>query len=252
MGKQNGTTDVSAGSGKSGITGNDVRTALKAVQELDSRTRAQVEKLVARINGLTDDADSRYERIAQELFETVYAGDVVRALSPRGEQPLMFVALVRCVDDTLHLSRTQLSACVRVGALNHRLAKTGWSTLGWSVKLELLKLLGTELDFDALAGGVRWVEKHGPSVRALREWIAIRTTGAEGETEGAPKVPTFSTSAKVAAIGLALGKASARSRWVDGYRKLTPEAQSTLVGDLRGALRNFEKLVSELEKARGG
>jgi hypothetical protein len=226
MTRQNGTTH-DTGDGRT-----DIQAALEAAQELDEQTRTQATRLVARINSLAGDVDVRYERIANDLFETVYDGDVARALSTRGDQPLLFLVLVRCTDDTLHLSRPQLSICIRIGALNRRLEASGWTKLSWSTKRELLPLLGPDLDFDRLAAGVRWVEKHLPSVRALREWVAGQRPGAarEVDTGGAsPKVPPFAAAAKVAAIGLGLSKASGRSEWVRRYEKLPTEAQASLV-----------------------
>jgi hypothetical protein len=146
--------------------GNSAPADESATPVVDARTKRLVEKTIARLNGLMTEAAERYDAIADHVFETFYDGDVQRALGTGKDAPVGFTLLAGEADGALRMSRTMLFQSVRIGALNRRFDQGPWRGLGWSQRLELLRLLGRELSFDRVQAGATWAASSS-STRAL-------------------------------------------------------------------------------------
>ncbi|MFM2151933.1 MAG: hypothetical protein RL199_368 [Pseudomonadota bacterium] len=232
-------------------TVNEVEGREPATPELDARTRRLVEKSIVRVNGLVAEAGGKYDAIADHLFETYYDGDVQRALTPAKDTPAGIAALAREADGALRVGRTMLFSAVRVGALNRRLARTAWSGLGWTVKTELLPLLGGELSYERLSAGAVHASKTKATIREARAYVAQQlATAAEQGTVDQPRTgPGFPAGRKALALTAAMGKAADRRRWVDRYVALPADEQAELLNAVRASLRNLEKLAAEFAAA---
>ena len=219
--------------------------------ELDAHTRRLVEKSIVRVNGLVAEAGGKYDDVADHLFETYYDGDVQRALTPAKDAPAGIAALAREAEGALAMSKTRLFQAVRIGALNRRLAKTVWKTLGWSMKMELLPLLGTELAYDRLSAGAVHASKTKATIREVREYVAGQLAdGTEGdEADQSQGGPGFPAGRKALAVTAALGKAADRRNWVNRYLKLPEDQQAAHLNEVRASARNLEKYAQELASA---
>lgn len=227
------------------------RREVPAAPELDARTRRLVEKSIARVNGLVAEAGGRYDAIGDHLFETYYDGDVQRALTPSKDTPVGIAVLAREAEGALNLSRTMLFHAVRVGALNRRLARTAWTGLGWTVKTELLPLLGAELSYERLSAGAVHASKTKATIREARAYVAQQLAAAaeEGTAEQPRTGPGFPAGRKALAVTAAMGKAADRRRWVDRYLQLPEAEQVELRTAVKASLRNLEKLAFEFAAA---
>jgi hypothetical protein len=232
-------------------TGTEVEVQEPLTPELDARTRRLVEKSIVRVNGLVAEAGGKYEEIADHLFETYYDGDVQRALAPAKDAPAGIAALARETEGALNLSRTMLFHAVRIGALNRRLAKTAWKGLGFTVKTELLPLLGAELSYERLSTGAVHASKTKATIREARAYVALQLeTAAEDGTVDQPRTgPGFPAGRKALAVTAAMGKAADRRRWVDRYLKLPEDEQAELLNAVKATARNMEKLAVEFAAA---
>jgi hypothetical protein len=222
-----------------------------ATPDVDARTRRLVEKTIARLNGLMTETGERYDAIADHVFETFYDGDVQRALGPGKDAPVGFALLAGEADGTLRMSRSMLFQSVRIGALNRRFDQGPWRSLGWSQRLELLRLLGRGLSFDRVQAGATWATRTKASVRDLRAWVD-KKLAEEAPQDGTndenvvPLGPTFAAGRRLIDVGAAIGKAADRRRWVDRFLKLEPDAQRAYLAGVKATARNFEKLAQEL------
>jgi hypothetical protein len=219
--------------------------------ELDAHTRRLVEKSIARVNGLVGEAGGKYDDIADHLFETYYDGDVQRALTPAKDTPAGIAALAREADGALMMGRTLLFHAVRIGALNRRFARTAWTGLGWSVKSELLPLLGTELSYERLLAGAVHASKTKATIRDVRAYVAgqFPAESDDDEAEDASKGPGLPAGRRALAVTAALGKAADRRRWVNGYLKMGDDDRSAFLNGVKASARNLEKLAAELASA---
>ncbi len=250
---RNETTSVGGGSPSSRKAVVEEAVATTAAVELDARAQRLVERTVAHINRLVGAAGGSYEEIADHLFEEIFDGDELRALGPAGETPAAFQALLKKAETDVHLSATQLKKAARIGALNRHLASTGWKELSWSLKVELLPLLGADRDVGKLDAGVRQARKKGIGVRALREWVAARRAGEVGDADGETIAgPTLATGRAAIRKAAAFGKASDRRQWIDRVRGLPEAHRQRQLVELRAAARHLQKLAEELESALAG
>ncbi len=219
---------------------------------LDAQTRRLVEKAIVRVNGLVAEAGERHDAIADHVFGSFYDGDVQKALNPNKDAPEGFTALVEEADGALHLGRTQLFCAVRVGALNRRLAKTAWSGLGWTLKVELLRALGPDQSMERVSAGATFASKHKASSREVRAWVDEQLATVAAPTEGNDSQatgPTFLAGRKALEVGAAIGKSADRRRWVDRFLKLPDDEQSAYRSAVKAAARNLEKLSQEIDAA---
>ncbi|MFM2151877.1 MAG: hypothetical protein RL199_312 [Pseudomonadota bacterium] len=232
-------------------TTNETDVKAPAAPTLDAQTRRQVEKTIARVNGLVTDAGGRYDDVADHLFETYYDGDVQRALTPAKDTPAGIAALAREADGALMLGRTLLFHAVRIGALNRRLTRTAWTGLGWSMKAELLPLLGSELSYERLSAGAVHASKTKATIREVRDYVALQLVDGseEGEEKTAAKGPGLPAGRRALAVTAALGKAADRRRWVSGFLKMSADDRGAFLTDVKASARNLEKLAQELASA---
>ncbi|MFM2152699.1 MAG: hypothetical protein RL199_1134 [Pseudomonadota bacterium] len=230
-------------------------------KSLDAKTRRLVEKSIVRLNGLVAEAGERNDAIADHVFETFYGGDVQKALNPNKDAPDAFTSLADEADGNLHMSRTQLFHAVRVGALNRRLAKTAWTSLGWTVKTELLRALGPDQSFERVSEGASFASMQKASVRDVRAWVDEQLTAGAVPEEGGeeqPKEPakkggpTFLAARKAVEVTATLSRGELRLAWVHRVLKLQPDDRATVRAAVKAAARNLEKLTTELEAALDG
>jgi hypothetical protein len=217
----------------------------RSPETLDPRAARQVDDLEAFINRHVADIGHRWESIADRSFGTLFDGDVAAALAGRRFATPKYDALASRAGTTLTIDRTALSRAIRIGAVNHRLARSDWSPLAWAVKVELLPLLGAGQDFDRLQAGVAVARKAGITVREVRDWVSAQRTEA-GEQE--PKLPKMTPlkAGKAFEFTAALRKAAQRRELADKVRDLEDDSRKAFLAALADALRNLAKLQQEL------
>ena len=241
--------------GKSGdaTKADPVDAARKVVDDsigLDAHTKRLVDAAEKHINGLVREVIVRQEAIADYVVEELFGGDTLSALSPNRSPPPTFSALRQRADDTLALSRGKLVQATRIGALNRHLAGTPWTGLTWSVKVELLPLVGADGDLSSLKEGAKLASK-GLGVRAVREWVAKKAAGGEPGAEDAndATAPSIASSRKVFEVAARFSKAADRRRWLDRAEKLPAGERDALLSGLRSAAKQLSKLLSDFESA---
>ena len=219
---------------------------------IEAQTRRLVEKSIARVNSLVAEVGGRNDAIADHVFETFYDGDVQKALNPNKDAPPGFTALMDETDGALHLGRTQLFHAVRVGALNRRLAKSSWSGLGWTVKIDLLRALGPDQSIDRVSEGASFAAKRKATVREVRTWVDEQLSAGEGVDEGGeptPIGPTFLSARKAVELAATMGRADVRRGWVNRALKLQGDDRVSVRAAVKAAARNLEKLAQALDTA---
>jgi hypothetical protein len=212
---------------------------------LDPRTTRQLDELEAFINRQVTEVGHRWEAVADRTFETLFDGDVSAALAGRQLATAKYAALAARAGVSLQLDQPSLSRVVRVGAVNHRLARTDWESLPWSLKVELLPLLGQSQDFALLQKGVAVARKEGATVREVRQWVAARRADDGPDVVSPPKLTPLKAGKAIAFAG-ALRKVAARRELADKVRELDEEQRRAFLAALGEALRNLGKLQQEL------
>jgi hypothetical protein len=215
-----------------------------------ARLEKQVTDSVNEINRLMREIGGRFEEVGRHLFETYFDSNTEQALAPDSTRPAGFVALLQRAGSTLHATRSQLMVALRIAALNAKLRGTKWVDLSWSTRAELLPLLGSSLDFEALAAGVRYASQHRSSMRQVRDWMAKRTEGATAsDTPATTPTPTVAASEKAVSHYNALSKSADRRKLINRFLNLPDERRAAMLANLKAGLRNLEKLTQEFEAA---
>ncbi len=215
-----------------------------------ARLDKQVDDSVNEINRLMREIGGRLEEVGLHVFEVYFNMDVERALSTQRQPSAGFSALLQRTGNTLNATRSQLVVSLRVAALNTRLKNTRWVDLTWSVRVELLPLLGSSLDFDALTAGVRYASQHRASVRQVREWVANKLQGATGREALTPvTTPTVTASEKAVSHYNALSRSVDRRRLINRFMNLPEDRRLSMLSNMKSGLRNLEKLTQEFEQA---
>jgi hypothetical protein len=213
--------------------------------KLDQRSVRQVDDLEGFINRLVAEVGHRWEAIADRTFDTLFDGDVSAALAGRQMATPKYEALASRAGVSLDIGQSELSRAVRIGAINHRLPRSDWSKLSWSVKVELLPLLGAEQDFALLEKGVKAATSGPFGQREARQWVADQRTEPGDEAPRTPKL-TPVKAGKVFEFTAALRKVAGRRELSDKVRALDEEAHKAFMAALADALRNLGKLQQEL------
>ncbi len=231
-------------------TAEAVRKAAENGDGIDTHTRQLVESAEKHINALVREAGSKYEEVSDYIVEKVFAGDTLSALTPSRSAPVAFMELLRRCDDTLNLARPKVLQATRIGALNRHLTGTPWKGLSWSIKQELLPLVGPDGDLAALKEGARVASK-GIGVRAVREWVAKKAAGEESGVEDPAEAtsPTLASSRKVFEVAARFAKAPDRRRWLDRAERLPAAERDALLTSLRSATKQLAKLLADFESA---
>jgi hypothetical protein len=225
------------------------RKLVDAAEPLDALTKQLVDSAEKHINGLIREAGSKYEDISDYIVDKVFVGDTLSALTPGKSSPVAFTELLRRCDDTLDLPRPKVLQATRIGALNRHLAGTPWKGLSWSVKQELLPLVGADGNLTALKDGSKFASK-GLGMRAVRDWVASKLAGNAAETEPAETTaPTIASSRKAFEVANRFAKAPDRRRWLDRAEKLPEDERDALLTSLRSATKQLAKLLSDFESA---
>jgi hypothetical protein len=214
-------------------------------QTLDPRERRAIDELEQFINRAMTEAGQQHEKIADRLFTVLFEGDVAAALAIRVGMSAKYDVLTDRAGRTLLMERVGLSRAVRVGALNRRLDGTKWSTLPWSTKLELLPLVGPDLDFDRLQKGVAFAAKAGNGREAVREWVAARRAADAGDTTTV-RALTPVKARKMLEIGANLQRIAERRLLADRLRKLDDDSRAEWLAALTLTLRSLSRLHEEL------
>ena len=235
-------------------TSNPVGAARQVVSdaaELDARTRRLVDAAEKHINGLMAEAGSKYDALSDYVIDEVFEGDMLAALTPGRSASPAFAELLRRSETSLHIPRSKLTKAARIGALNRHLSGTPWKGLNWSVKQELLPLVGADGDLSALKEGTRVASK-GLGMRAVRDWVAAKAAGGASVTDGQEETltPTIAATRKALEVGNRLSKAADRRRWLDRAEKLPEAERDDLLASLRSASKQFSKLLADFESAR--
>ena len=216
-------------------------------------TRDQLAKLtdatIDFVNRELREAGLRHDAIADRLFVELFNGDVMDALDPEKNASQRYRAVQERAGKSLLMDAPALSRHVRIGALNQGLREPAWQNLPFSTKVELLPLLGAELDTGRLRKGIAVANRLNVGVRALREWV--RENGPETPRTGRPRGLAFSTGSKVMSTGVKLGDAEARKRFVAQVRRLDAEKQRAFVSDLEETIANLRRLQKELARDEG-
>jgi hypothetical protein len=213
--------------------------------ELDVRATRQVDDLETYINRNVSEVGHRWEAIADRSFDALFDGDVSAALAGRRFATPKYDALAARAGTTLTIDQPALSRAVRIGAVNHRLARTRWASLPWSLKVELMPLLGAEQDFGRIGQGVEVARKEGVTVRELRQWVADHRTEDEKRAPQTPKLTPLKA-AKAFAATAALRKADGRRALAAKVHELDADGHKAFLAALADALRNLSKLQQEL------
>ncbi len=230
------------------------RTTSELVQNPPSGelTRDQLAKLtdatVDFINRVVREAGMRHDFIADRLFIDLFDGNVKAALDPERNASQRYRAVQDRAGKSLLLDAPSLSRHVRIGALNQTIREPAWQNLPFSTKIELLPLLGAELDVARLRKGIAQANRLNVGIRAVREWV--HENGPETQT-GRPRGLTFSTGSRVMSTGVKLGDAEARKKFVAQVKRLGAAKQREFVSDLEATIVNLRRLQKELASDDG-
>ena len=237
-------------------SGNQARSSTPQLDDQTAREEAarverQVNDSVNEINRLMREIGGRLEEVGRHLFESYFDANAEQALAPTSNPPAGFMVLMQRSGSTLHCTRSQLVVALRVAALNTKLKNTKWVDLTWSARVELLPLLGSSMDFEALSAGVRYASQHRSSMRQVREWVANKLEGMSENNGPTPiQTPTVAASEKAVAHYNALAKSADRRKLIGRLLNLPEERQVAMLADMKSGLRNLEKLTQEFELAR--
>lgn len=205
-----------------------------------------VDEVVDTVNGKVATAGLAYEEAANLLFRTVMQNRSSLALDPVKRATPAYVQLRRRAGHSLKLTRDELREFVIVGALNQRLSTTGWSGLGWSVKVELVTLVSpADQQLVALRRGVAFASRPGTSLREVQAWKQENFPQQPG-ARGRPRLMTFAGGRKVLAGGVRLGNEADRRAFAEKLRQLPQTEQRAVLRDLETSIENLEKLRREL------
>jgi hypothetical protein len=235
---------------RSEVSGRSAKQSVEdSFEPVDSaRIEKQVGESVTEINRLMREIGGRFDEIGRHLFNVYFKSDVEAALST-GRQPLEYIALLQRAGDVLHATRSQLTVALRIAALSARLKNSKWVDLTWSTRVELLPLLGSDLDFEELGAGIRYANQHRTSMRQVREWVAKRLDGSKTESTEKPVVFTVPASEKLATTCNALSKSATRRKLISRFMDLPDNRRAAMLTNLKGGLRSLEKLTHEFEEA---
>ncbi len=216
-----------------------------AAQTLTPARRRELEALRVEVNALVKDSDRQYDRVADRLFTVLYDGVTEAALDPNRNATSDYRAMAEMTGDTLRIDRNTLSRAVRIGALNAHLRSGPWHRLDWSMKIELLPLLGLDVNLGRLEKGAAQAVKAGATTRTLRAWVAEQVPASE-KGVGRPDGLSAAAAAKFLDIGRRLRKVATRRLFADRLRRLEKGAFTAAVGDLEATIRSLTLLREEL------
>ncbi|MFM2153666.1 MAG: hypothetical protein RL199_2101 [Pseudomonadota bacterium] len=214
-----------------------------------SQLRKIADETVEFINKAMRESGRSMEKVGAHLFETLLDADVEAALvASKGQLP-KYVAVAERAGESLLVDRSTLSRLVRVGAVTHALGNDRWVALPWTMKVELLPLLGAGMSFDVLLEGVDFAGRKGVGTRALREWVASRKAGApaEGEAETKGPRPTLARTRRLLEFAPMLQKVADRRIVAEGVSKLSEKERAAFASGLRATIRHLTKLAEEME-----
>ncbi len=225
----------------------EVETETEA-EALDPRAQREFEKLITKINSLVAEMGTRLDTIANLVFTYCFGKDAGSALDPNTTASRPLLSMLNAAGGELHLDAPTLRKYLRIGALNHKLSDGKWSELPPSIKLELLPLLGADLNYERLEAGVRYAIKEEVTVRQLRAWVANRLETSASEEPGMkPRPPSFVAGNNAVEVGVRFARVADRRRWLDKLARLPKEDRQQHLVRVKAAARNFEKLAQELE-----
>ncbi|MFM2151862.1 MAG: hypothetical protein RL199_297 [Pseudomonadota bacterium] len=210
----------------------------------DAKLARTIDELESFINRAMAESGSQQERVADRVFAALYHGDVEAALSARTGSDPKYDALSARAGRSMNIDKGSLSRMLRVGALNHRLDDAQWSALPWSHKVELLPLLGTDLDFECLRKGVAFASKPDTWRSSLRDWVAHER--AKGAPPKASSALTPLKAGKLLELGARLQRVAERRDLAERVDGLDDEARKAWMAALVMALRNLGKLHEEM------
>jgi len=224
-------------------------TPLPAHDEDDMLSPAQqkaLESLRDDVNRLQRAATQRFDEIADKLFVGLFGGQIAPALSPHRDATAGYRAMAEMCEDSLLMDRSQLSRCVRIGALNAHFGDGGWKGLPWSIRAELLPLLGQEADLKRLASGIKAALKPGATARTVRQWVEEHLPERSAAARGRPTELSVAATNKMLVIGKMLKLASTRRLVAQRLRRQGKTALTSAVADIESTIKSLTLLREEL------
>jgi len=216
--------------------------------ELSPAQQRAVERLRDNLNRLYGGATQRLEELANTAFRELFDGDVDEGLSPHKSNSARYQALLAMCGDSLHLDRGLLSRAVRIGALNSHFADRPWTRLPWSIKVELLPLLGADGDLKRLSSGITNASRASATVRSVREWVAANLPTDEKSPTGRPRALSLAATSKMFASGRQLKLVSARRLLVLRLRRLGKSAVDQTRTEIDVTIKSLTQLREELSE----
>jgi len=213
--------------------------------ELTPAEQWRLEAVRDEVNALVKQAGRHYDDIANKLFKALFGSDVRAALDPATGATPAFTAMQAMAGESLLIDRSLLSRIVRVGALNAHFKVGPWLRLGWSLKVELLPLLGTSLDLERVARGAAFAVKPKSNVRGVRAWVAEQLP-AEDKQAGRPEALSVAATRKFLEVARRLKLVGNRRLVADRLRKLDKAAFGAAVADVEVAIKSLTMLREEL------
>jgi len=220
--------------------------AAPAQEALSPSQLRGLESLRDDLNRLYGSATQRLNEIADKVFDEIFDGDVAEGLSPNKSSSARYRVLMTMCGTSLLVDRVQLSRASRIGALNHHFAGRPWTRLPWSIKVELLPLLGNDGDVKRLSGAIAAAGKASATVTSIRQWVAEHLPDDEKSSRGKPKALSMTAASKILSGGRQLKLVTARRLVALRLRRMGNSAVNTAVADIDLTIKSLTQLREEL------
>ena len=217
-----------------------------AFPDLSQVQQRAVERLRDNLNRLYGGATQRLEELANTAFRELFDGDVDEGLSPHKSSSARYQALLGMCGDSLHIDKGLLSRAIRIGALNTHFADRPWARLPWSIKIELLPLLGADGDIKRLSSGIATASKVSATVRSVREWVAANLPTDVKSPHGRVRSLSVAATNKMFASGRQLKLVSALRLLVLRLRRMGKAAIDQTRTEIDVTIKSLTQLREEL------
>ena len=198
------------------------------------------------VNKWVRENDRRIDDIANKLFSGLTDGQPISALDPQATASAAYETMRAMCGETLRISRSLLWRAVRVGAINTHYASGGWHQLGWGMKIELLPLLGSDVDFRRLDRGIEVAVQPEATTRTVRQWVLEHLPEESKNPGGRPKMLSAAMTTRLFEAGRRLRKVTDRRAVAERLRKLDPPALKSAIADLQATIKHLTQLHEEL------
>ena len=223
-------------------------TASESASNNDSLSTSEQRALIVlrdQVNKLVKESEGRQDAIATKLFTGLTDGRPESVLGPDASPSLAYSAMAEMCGESLRINRAMLSRAVRIGALNAHYRSGPWHQLDWAAKVELLPLLGSDMNVRRLDSGITAAIKPETSTRDIRQWVAEHLPKGE-KADGRPKAISAAAAARIFETGRRLKLVSARRMLAERLRRYEPAAFNAAVSDLKATIKHLPLLQEEL------